>query len=45
MFLKKKCIGVIMFEILKQDIEKCDFCKEKFGFEPHPIFGENKVLK
>ena len=27
-----------MFERLKQNIEKCDFCKENFGFEPHPIF-------
>ena len=27
-----------MFEKLKSEIEKCDYCKEKFGFEPHPIF-------
>lgn len=27
-----------MFEKLKEDIEKCKYCKEKFGFEPHPIF-------
>lgn len=27
-----------MFEKLKNEIEKCDYCKEKFGFEPHPIF-------
>lgn len=26
------------FEKLKNEIEKCDYCKEKFGFEPHPIF-------
>lgn len=26
-----------MFEKLKCDIEKCTYCKEKFGFEPHPI--------
>lgn len=27
-----------MFEELKSEIEKCNYCKEKFGFEPHPIF-------
>lgn len=27
-----------VFEKLKNEIEKCDYCKEKFGFEPHPIF-------
>lgn len=27
-----------MFEELKKQIEKCDYCKEKFGFVPHPIF-------
>lgn len=27
-----------MFEKLKNEIEKCNYCKEKFGFEPHPIF-------
>ena len=27
-----------MFEKLKKDIEQCKYCKEKFGFEPHPIF-------
>lgn len=27
-----------MFEKLKNEIEKCDYCKEKFGFNPHPIF-------
>ena len=32
--LEIECVGVIMFEKLKQDIVKCDFCKEKFGFEP-----------
>ncbi len=27
-----------MFEELKNKIEKCRYCEEKFGFEPHPIF-------
>lgn len=27
-----------MFEKLKQDIENCKHCQEKFGFIPHPIF-------
>ena len=27
-----------MFKRLKNEIEKCDYCREKFGFEPHPIF-------
>lgn len=27
-----------MFEELKSKIEKCRYCEEKFGFEPHPIF-------
>lgn len=27
-----------MFEELRSDIEKCDYCKEKFGFMPHPVF-------
>ena len=27
-----------MFEELKEKIEKCKYCKEKFGFDPHPIF-------
>ncbi len=27
-----------MFEKLKNEIEKCRDCEEKFGFEPHPIF-------
>ncbi|EAH4443674.1 MULTISPECIES: uracil-DNA glycosylase family protein [Listeria] len=31
------------FEALKEEILKCDSCKEKFGFEPHPIvFGNQK---
>lgn len=27
-----------MFEELKKEIEKCRYCQEKFGFEPHPVF-------
>ena len=27
-----------MFEELKAEIEKCDLCKEKFRFDPHPVF-------
>ncbi len=27
-----------MFEKLKKEIQKCSYCEEKFGFEPHPIF-------
>ena len=27
-----------MFEKLRKEIEKCNYCEEKFGFEPHPIF-------
>ncbi len=27
-----------MFNELKKEIEKCNYCEEKFGFEPHPIF-------
>ncbi len=27
-----------MFNELKREIEKCNYCEEKFGFEPHPIF-------
>lgn len=34
-----------MFEDLKRDIEKCRFCEEKFGFEPHPIFWGDKNSK
>ena len=28
----------MVFDDLKKEIENCKFCKEKFGFEPHPIF-------
>jgi len=27
-----------MFNVLIKEIENCDFCEEKFGFKPHPIF-------
>ena len=27
-----------MFNELKKEIENCKYCKEKFGFEPHPVF-------
>lgn len=27
-----------MFNELKEKIENCKYCEEKFGFEPHPIF-------
>ena len=27
----------LKFEQLKEKIKECDCCKEKFGFEPHPI--------
>lgn len=29
---------IYVFKRLKNEIEKCDYCREKFGFEPHPIF-------
>lgn len=25
------------FDLLIQNIKKCDLCKERFGFEPHPV--------
>ena len=28
----------IKFEQLKENIKKCNYCKEKLEFEPHPIF-------
>lgn len=34
-----------MFNKIKQDIEKCTYCKEEFGFEPHPIFWGNQNSK
>lgn len=33
------------FDSLKKDILSCDFCKEKFGFQPHPIFFGNENSK
>ena len=26
------------FDTLRLEVKKCRFCKEKFGFEPHPVF-------
>ncbi len=26
------------FDTLRLEVKKCCFCKEKFGFEPHPVF-------
>ena len=34
-----------MFEELKNKIEKCKYCKDKFGFEPHPVFWGSKNSK
>ena len=34
-----------MFESLKEQIQKCEYCKEKFGFEPYPIFWGKKNSK
>ncbi len=34
-----------MFENLKMEVEKCKYCKEKFGFEPHPVFWGNQNSK
>lgn len=33
------------FESLKKQIEKCRFCEEKFGFNPHPVFWGNENAK
>ncbi len=35
-----------MFEDIKNEILKCRYCKEQFGFEPHPIFfgSENSKI-
>ncbi len=27
-----------MFDSLKKEIQQCNYCEEKFGFKPHPIF-------
>lgn len=29
------------FDELKHEIQICDYCKEKFGFAPHPVFWGN----
>jgi uracil-DNA glycosylase family 4 len=34
-----------VFNKLKEEIKKCDYCKEKFGFEPHPVFWGNQNSK
>lgn len=34
-----------MFEKLKEQILNCRACREKFGFEPHPIFTGNEKSK
>ena len=26
------------FDNLLDELKKCEICKEKFGFQPHPIF-------
>ncbi len=33
------------FEDLKNSVENCKFCKEKFGFTPHPVFWGEKDSK
>lgn len=33
------------FAQLKREILACNFCQEKFGYEPHPIFWGNKRAK
>lgn len=35
----------IMFDELKQEILNCRKCREKFGFEPHPIVMGNANSK
>ncbi len=39
--LDKNC----MFEEIKIKVQKCDCCKEKFGFEPHPVIWGNSHSK
>ena len=36
---------VSSFDKLKKEIEKCRYCEERFGFEPHPIFWGNENSK
>ena len=33
------------FEKLLRNLKKCEICKEKFGFQPHPIFLGNENSK
>ncbi len=33
------------FEILLNDLKKCELCKEKFGFQPHPVLLGNETSK
>ena len=33
------------FNTIVEQIKKCDLCKEKFGFKPHPIFLGNEHSK
>lgn len=35
----------MVFDDLKKEIENCKFCQDRFGFEPHPVFGEKKIQK
>ena len=34
-----------MFENLKRKVQKCDYCKEQFGFDPHPVIWGNSHSK
>ena len=34
-----------MFNELKHEIQNCDYCKEKFGFTPHPVFWGKSTSK
>ena len=33
------------FDVLLKNLKKCEICKEKFGFQPHPIFLGNENSK
>jgi len=33
------------FSSLLENLKKCEICKEKFGFKPHPIFLGNENSK
>lgn len=41
--LLKGMMGIMQedFNDLLQKLKKCEICKEKFGFQPHPIFLGN----